>query len=163
YVSAAGVSVVVAELLSRQMWEIAPVVAIPVFFAYRGYCHHLTRLEDEDRHHRAVDAGDLGACIVGPDGSVIFWNDAIAGLLACPRETALGRPLQTTMAGLRNGNICETFKLVLADRTPRTVSSVALPAALGGRVVDIRFVTRPEGVMLLWQDVSDRAQAERLR
>jgi diguanylate cyclase (GGDEF)-like protein len=163
YVCAAGVSVGVAELLSHQMWQIVPVAAVPLFFAYRGYCHHLARVEEGHRHHTGAHSGEVGLCVVGADGCVTFWNEAIVRLIACPRESAIGRPLATTLSGVRSANIPETLNLVLADGKQRVLSSVAMPSALGGRFVDIGFARRPDGVMLTWQDVSDRAQAERQR
>jgi len=159
YVTAAGVSLIVVELLSRQTWELLPVAAVPLFFAHRGYCRHLTRVEAERRHQQPVETGEVGVCIVAPDGRVTFWNDALATLLGCSREVALDRPL--SIAGAWSTSVHQTLDQVSVDGAPRTLSSLALPGTLGGRTVDIRFVRRSDGVMLLWEDVTDRVQAKR--
>ena len=159
YFTAAGVSVALVELLSRHQWGLLPVAAVPLFVAHRGYRRHLTHLEDERRLQQAVETGDVGVCIVAPDGRVTFWNDALALLLGCSREVALGRPLVNI--GPWSARVHQTLGQVSVDGTPRTLLSVALPSTLGGRTVDIRLVRRSDGVMLLCEDATDRLQAKR--
>jgi diguanylate cyclase (GGDEF)-like protein/PAS domain S-box-containing protein len=163
YVSAAGAAVVIVELLQRAMWSVLPIAAVPLVFAYRGYCHHLAKIEDAHRNEQAADASDVGLCVVGADGRVTSWNEAIQRLIGCARDVVLGRPLATAVPSLRNTAVLKTIEQVLKDQSPRTLMGVPLPADAGGRIVDIKFAPRPDGVLLQWQDVTERVQSERHR
>jgi diguanylate cyclase (GGDEF)-like protein/PAS domain S-box-containing protein len=160
YFAAAGASVVVAELLAAARWELLPVAAVPLFVVYGGYCRHLTRIEEDCRRQHALQAADVAACILAADGRVICWNDRLLTLLGRSGDAPLDPSLLTN--GPWSTKLQQTLRQVAIDGTPRTLSSVALPATLGGRTVDFSLVGRSDGVMLLWEDATDRAHAARL-
>src|SRR5258705_107608 len=43
YLIGASLAVGFVELIDHRMWEVFPVAAAPLYFAYRAYCAHVTR------------------------------------------------------------------------------------------------------------------------
>ena len=45
YFIGASLAVGLVEVIDHRMWEVLPVAAVPLYFAYRAYCAHVNRLE----------------------------------------------------------------------------------------------------------------------
>ena len=37
------------EIINHGLWKVLPVVALPLFFAHRAYCAHVSQIEYEHR------------------------------------------------------------------------------------------------------------------
>jgi hypothetical protein len=58
YLTAAGLAVVVAELVERQLWTVALVAIVPVYFIYGAYADHIERRDEEARCQDALASLD---------------------------------------------------------------------------------------------------------
>ncbi len=77
------------------------VAAVPLYFAYRAYSAHVSRLEEERRRREVIESLDHGMSVVDSNGRITLWNDGLERILGCPRERALGRSLVGRRAGSR--------------------------------------------------------------
>src|SRR6266850_3184627 len=64
YFIGASLAVGVAEVIDRRYWEVLPVAALPLYFAYRAYYAHADRLEEEHRRREVVESLDQGMSVV---------------------------------------------------------------------------------------------------
>ena len=131
------------------MWEVVPVAAVPLYFAYRAYCAHVIRLDEEHRRREVIGSLDQGMSVVDSNGLVTLWNDGLERLLDCPRERALGRSLVVAMPALGKTELPRTIADVLTSGTPRTLAQLGLPSAAGGRTLQVRVL--PVG---RWRDAA---------
>ncbi len=99
YFIGASLAVGLVEVIDHRLWEVVPVAAVPLYFAYRAYCAHVTRLEEEHRRREVIESLDQGMSVVDSNGRVTLWNDALERILDCPRQRALGRSLDGCGAG----------------------------------------------------------------
>ena len=88
------------EAVSAGRVDRTGVAAVPLFFAYRAYSAHVSRLEEEYRRGEVVESLDQGMCVVDSNGLVTLWNDALERILDCRRERALGRSLAGALPAL---------------------------------------------------------------
>jgi diguanylate cyclase (GGDEF)-like protein/PAS domain S-box-containing protein len=160
YFIGAGLAVGLAEAIDHRLWEVLPVAAVPLYFAYRAYCAHLIRLEEEHRRREVIESLDQGMSVVDCDGRVTLWNDALERILDCPRERALGRSLLGAMPALGKTDLPRAISDAVASRSPRTVAQLGLPSAAGARILQVRILPVVDGVTLLWHDVTERTHAE---
>ena len=160
YSIGAGVAVGFAELLDHRMWEILPVVAAPLYFAYRAHCAYVKRLEDEHRRHEVIDSLEQGMSVVDSNGLVTLWNDRLERILACPRERALGRSVSGAVPGLAKTELPRAIADVLTNRNARTLAHLEMPSSDGPRILEIKLLPVTEGVTLLWVDVTERTHAD---
>ena len=160
YFIGAGVAVGCVSIIELQRWEIVPVVAVPLFFAFRAFAAHIVRLDEEQRRREAMASFDEGMSVIDANGAITLWNDGIERLLDCPRDRALGRTLLAAVPALDKTDLPRAITDVVATGTPRTLSQLTLPAATGSRTLQVRLVPVNGGVTLLWDDVTDRARAE---
>src|SRR4051794_29496439 len=86
----ASLAVGLVEVIDHRAWEILPVAAVPLYFAYRAYCAYVSGLEEEHRRLEVIDALDQGMSVVDSNCRVTLWNDALERILGCRREQALG-------------------------------------------------------------------------
>src|SRR5437879_1225553 len=70
YFIGASLAVGLAELIDHRTWEVFPVAAVPLYFAYRAYCAYGDRLEDEHRQREILDSLDPGMRYCDSDGPV---------------------------------------------------------------------------------------------
>ena len=134
--------------------------AVPLYCAYRAYRAFVVRLDEEHRRREVIDALDQGMSVVGSDGLVTLWNDALERILDCPRERALGRSLETAMPAVGKTELPRMIAEVLASGTPRTLAHLALPTVAGGRTLRVRILPVAGGVTLLWDDITERTREE---
>jgi PAS domain-containing protein len=88
YFIGASLAVGLVEMIDHGMWQVLPAVAVPLYFAYRAYCAHLNRLEDEHRQREVNEALDQGMSVVDGNGRVTLWNDALQRIALSPRTGA---------------------------------------------------------------------------
>jgi diguanylate cyclase (GGDEF)-like protein/PAS domain S-box-containing protein len=160
YFIGASLAVGLVEVLDYRMWGVLPVAAVPLYFAYRAYCDHVSGLEDEHRRREVIDSLDQGMSVVDSNGRVTLWNDALERIVGCTRERALGRLLVSAVPALGNTELPRAINDVLKERSPRTLSYVGLPSAAGGQILQVKVLPVADGVTLLWRDVTERTRAE---
>src|SRR5262245_1137939 len=160
YFIGASLAVGVVEVIDNQVWEVLPVAIVPLFFAYRAYCAQLNQLEEEQRRREVIDALNQGMSVLDGNGVVTLWNDTLEHILECPRNRALNHTLAAAVPALAKTELPKAIAEVLAARNARTLSQVAISCASGLRVLQVRIVPVPDGVTLLWHDVTELARAE---
>lgn len=156
----ASVAVVLVELVEHRVWDVVPVTAVALFFAYRAYADYADRLIGEHCRREVMDSLEHGMCVVDRDGRVTLWNDALERLLGCSRERAVGRSLDDAVPILRRTDVPRGIKDALADRTSRTLSGVGLTSGLDTRILQVKLRPVTGGVSLFWHDVTERSEAE---
>ena len=160
YFIGASLAVGLVEVIDHRMWEVLPVAAVPLYFAYRAYSAHVNRLEEEHRRLEVIDSLDQGMSVVDSNGLVTLWNDALERILDCPRERALGRSLAAAVPVLAKTDLPRAISEALTSRTPLTLAHLGLPPAAGARTLHVRILPVVGGVTLLWHDVTERTRAE---
>jgi diguanylate cyclase (GGDEF)-like protein/PAS domain S-box-containing protein len=160
YFIGASLAVGLVEVVDHRMWEVLPVAAVPLYFAYRAYCAYVNRLEDEHRRQEVIESLDQGMSVVDSNGRVTLWNDALERIVGCPRERALGRSLVGAVPVLGKTELPRAISEALTSRSPRTLAHLGLPSAEGARVLQVKILPVVGGVTLLWHDVTERTRAE---
>jgi diguanylate cyclase (GGDEF)-like protein/PAS domain S-box-containing protein len=160
YVVGAGLAVGVAELVDRRAWELLPIAAAPLYFAYRTYADYLRRLEDDDRHRQIADSLDHGMAVVDRSGRVTLWDDGVERLVGSKREQVLGSPLVSAVPALRDTTLPRALADALKGGGSRTIAAVALPSSAGGRILEVKLLPVADGLALLWHDITEQTRAE---
>jgi diguanylate cyclase (GGDEF)-like protein len=160
YVIGAAIAVGLVETIDRRAWDVFAVAAFPLLLLYRAYYDHLSRTADDGRRLEVIESLGEGMCVVDTLGHVILWNEALEQILECPRDRALGSPMEHAVPGLANTDLRRALDDALADRRARTVV-VSLPSAGGARILDVKLLPVDTGLTLLWTDATARAHAER--
>ena len=159
YVVGASIAVGLSELLRHELWAVLPVTAVPLGFCWEAYRVALVRKEEDRRRKEVLHLLDEGMCVIDHAGCVTLWTDALARILDCPGERALGRPIGDAMpaaAGALQRAILETS----SSQSGRALT-VERPSAAGTRVMEVRIVPVVDGFSLLWRDVTQKARVER--
>jgi diguanylate cyclase (GGDEF)-like protein/PAS domain S-box-containing protein len=159
YLVGASVAVGLVEMLARRHWAVLAVGAVPAYLAYRVYCEHVKRLEQEHRRSEAIECLNDGVCILDRAGQITLWNDALERLLECPRDRAIGRSLPAAVASLADTELQRVLEDVAASRTSRSLPRLALRCAEGLRILQVKVIPVTDGVTLLWQDVTEHTRA----
>ena len=159
YCIGASLAVALVEVIEYRTWEVVPVAAVPLYFAYRAYCAHVSRLEEERRRQEVIDSVGHGMAVVDGSGLVTVWNDGLERMLGCPRDRALGRSLVGAFPILAKTELPRAIADALANRSPKTLGHLVLPLAAGGRILQVRILPVVRGATLLWDDVTERTQA----
>jgi diguanylate cyclase (GGDEF)-like protein/PAS domain S-box-containing protein len=162
HVIGAGVAVGLVEIVERGAWQLLPVAGVPLYCAYRAYCGDVNRLEDEYRRREIVGSLDQGMSVVDSSGCVTLWNEVVERMTDCPRERALGLQLSAAVPPLAQTPLPRAIKEALTNRTPQTLTSLALPSAAGTRILEIKVFPVDGGVTLLWHDITERTQSEQV-
>jgi diguanylate cyclase (GGDEF)-like protein/PAS domain S-box-containing protein len=155
----AGVAVALVEVIDHRTWEVLPVAAVPLYFAYRVYSDYVKRLEDERRRLEVIDSVDYGMSVVGADGRVTLWNDALERIVGCPRQRVIGRSIPEAVPALATTELSRAFAEALASGTPRALM-LGLPSPAGAQVLQVKIRPVAQGATLLWQDVTEPTRAE---
>jgi diguanylate cyclase (GGDEF)-like protein/PAS domain S-box-containing protein len=158
----ASVAVAFAELIDHRLWEVLPVAAVPMVFAYGIYKAHFDRLSEEEHRRQVADAVDHGICVLDDEGHVTLWSDAAARILECPRERAIGKSLTGAVRALERTELPRLISEAQTTLTVKTVSELTLRTE-NPRTLEVRIVpVSGGGATLLWHDITARAQAERI-
>lgn len=160
YCIGASLAVGLVEVIDHRNWQLLPVAAVPLYFAYRAYCAHAMRLEEEHRRREVIESLDQGMSVVDSNGRITLWNDALERILGCPRERALGRSLAGAMPVLSKTELPRAIDDAVTNRSPRTLAQVGLPSAAGARILQVKILPVDGGVTLLWHDVTERTHAD---
>ena len=160
YVIGASLAVGLVEVIDHQMWQVLPVAAVPLYFAYRAYSAQVNRLEEEHRRLEVIDSLDHGMSVVDNNGLLTLWSDGLERILDCPRERALGRSLASAVPVLAKTDLPRAVSEALTSRTPGTLAPLRLSAAASARTLHVRILPVVGGVTLLWHDVTERTRAE---
>jgi diguanylate cyclase (GGDEF)-like protein/PAS domain S-box-containing protein len=160
YLLGGSVAVGLAMLIGRQMWEVLPLAAVPLYCGYRLYRALVTRLDEEYRRREVIDALHQGMCVVGDDGLITLWNDAAERILGCPRERALGRAVETALPAVGNTDLPRLITSVLRVGKPLTLEHLAMTTMAGWRTLRVRLFPVAGGATLLWEDITEHAHNE---
>ena len=156
-----GVSIAVGlvEAIHHRRWDILLVATLPLYFVYRAYSGYLSRLEDERRSGDVISSLDEGICVVDNDGRVTLWNDAAERMLGCSRQRVLGYSLVSAVPGVDKTELPKAMTDALKDRSHRTLPTLRLSSAAGGRILQVKILPIAGGVTLVWHDVTEDARA----
>ena len=160
HVIGACIAVALIELVQHQAWNLLPLAAVPLYFAWDAYRAHAERLGRQDRRLDVVGSPDHGICIVDDAGIVRHWNDALAGLLDCVSAAAVGRHIADTVPASTRAELAPAVQEALASRIARTLGEVSFRAPAGTRLLNITILPDAEGAMLVWLDVTAKVRAE---
>ena len=160
YFIAGGLAAALAEVIARRSWQLLPAAAVPVYLAYRVYRAYETRLEHDDRHREVIDALADGMCVVDRSGQVTLWNDVLDRMVDRSPAQAVGRSLTVALPLLADTDLPRAIDEALTTRSPRTLPRVRLRVATGPRVLQVAIRPMTDAVVLLWQDVTEPANAE---
>ena len=69
YFIGASLAVGLIEVIDHRMWNVLPVVALPLYFLYQAYAAHVNRLEHEGRLREVIESLDHGMSVVDDQGS----------------------------------------------------------------------------------------------
>ena len=160
HVIGASLSVGLIELIDRRVWEVVPVMALPLYFAYRAYRAHANRLEEEHRRQEVIASLDQGMSVIDSNGVITLWTDALERILNCPRQRALGRSLTDALPLMTKTELPRAINEVLTQRSARTLGNLGLATADGARTLEVKILPVADGATLLWADVTDRTLEE---
>ena len=160
YLLGAGAAAALVAVIDRHLWNIAPVVAGSLFFAYRLYADYVHRLDEEHRRREVIDHLQQGMSVLDHEGRVTLWNDAVERMLDCSRDRAIGRPLTQAVPALARTELPRALADTNADRTARTLNHLRLPSGTDVRIVQVKLLPVAGGITLLWHDVTERERAE---
>ena len=155
YCIGASVAVGLVEAIDHQNWQVLLVAAVPLCFAYRAYYSYVNRLEQQ-----LIESLDEGLSVVDSSGRITFWNDALERILECPRERVLGRSFAGAVPVLANTEVPRAINDALNSRNPQTLAHVALPAAAGSRILQVKILPVAGGATVLWHDVTEQTRTE---
>ena len=158
FVVGAGVAVGLVTLIEQRLWEVALVVAVPLFFAYRAYAAYVARVDEERRRQEVREFLDQGMSVIDRAGLVTLWNDGLERILNCPRERAVGHALVSIVPALAKTDLPRAIAEALNGGGPRTVSRVMVPSGASVRTLQIRVLPVAGGATLLWDDLTKRSK-----
>jgi diguanylate cyclase (GGDEF)-like protein/PAS domain S-box-containing protein len=159
YFIGASIAVGLVEAIHHRRWDILLVATLPLYFAYRAYSGYFSRLEAERRSGDVIESLDEGICVVDSAGRVTLWNDAAERMLGCSRQRVLGCPLVSAVPGVDKTELPKAMNDALKDRNHRTLPTLRLSSAAGGRILQVKILPIAGGVTLVWHDITDDARA----
>jgi diguanylate cyclase (GGDEF)-like protein/PAS domain S-box-containing protein len=156
----AGLAIGLIEIIDHQLWEFLPVAALPLFFAHRAYCSHVSQIEYEHRSLEAIESLDQGIAVVDGRGFVTLWNHALEYMVNCSRDHALGRTLLESVPVLQNSGLQRTIDDAIAHQSARSQLLFGVLSAAGARILQVTILPADGSTTLLWRDVTDQKRAE---
>ncbi len=161
YIIGAAIAVAVVATIGGRAWGILSVAAVPLCLACWAYGAHLRREGREDRRREVIASLDLGVAVVDGAGRITVWNDALARLVGCRSERALGRSIAGAVSAMTRTDLPDAVVDALKTPHMRVVRDLALTSAAGDRVVQVDILPDGTGAMLLWHDVTEQAALRR--
>ena len=153
----AAIALAIIELVEHRAWNLVPIAAFPLYFAWDAYRTHA---EGVGRHDRRLDAGrslDHGICVVDDSERIIHWSDSVAQFLECRRPRALGATLAEAVPALASSALPAAIREAIATRTAQTLERVTFKGVTADRVLDVTVLPDGEGIALVWRDVTEHA------
>ena len=160
YVMGASLATAVAVLVDQRMWTVLPVVAASLAFGYRIYGDYVERLEEGRQRREVIEFLEQGMSVLDRDTCVTLWNEAVERLVGCPRERVLGQPLDRVVPAVGRTELPRAIKETLGDGKARSVAHVSIPLQGGLRILEVKVIAVADGVTLLWNDITERTNAE---
>jgi diguanylate cyclase (GGDEF)-like protein/PAS domain S-box-containing protein len=166
YVIGAAIAAAVVAAIAGLAWGALSAAAVPLCLACWAYGSHLRRADREDSRRDVIASLDQGVARVDSAGRITFWNDALARLLGCQPERALGRSIDGAVPVMRQTELPRAVADAAKTAHLRVVRDLVLTSAAGDRVVQVDILPDGHGAMLVWHDVTEQAarrqDAERL-
>jgi len=160
HVIGAGLAVGLLEIIDHGLWEVMRVVALPLFFAHRAYCAHVSQIEYEHRSQGAIESLDEGLAVIDGRGVITLWNHALEHMVDCTRSQALGRPLIEALPVLKNSGLERTIDDAIEHQSPRSQLLYGVLSASGARILQVTIRPGDGSTTLLWRDVTEQKRAE---
>ena len=160
YLVGAGVAVALVETVDHRAWHVLAAAALPLYFAYRGYCDYLRRVEDEHYRHQVLDSLNEGMCVVDANRRVTMWSDALEHILGCRRDHALGRSLVAAVPALAPTELPRAINDAIQSRSPQTLT-VGISSGSRARILQVRIFPGSPEVTVVCSDVTERTRTER--
>ena len=160
HVIGAGLAVGLIEIFDHDLWEVLPVAALPLFFAYRAYCSHVSQIDYEGRSQGAIESLDQGVSVLDGRGLVTLWNTALEQMLDCSRDHAIGRPLLGALPVLKNSGLQRTIDDAVEHQSPRTQLLYGVLSSAGARILQVTILPAESSTTLMWRDVTEQKRAE---
>src|SRR5688572_3328705 len=160
HVIGAGLAIGLIELINNELWEVLPVAAVPLFFAHRAYCSHVSQIEYEHRSQEAIESLDEGLAVIDGRGLITLWNHALEHMVDCSRGRALGRPLLEALPVLRNSGLLRTIDDAIEHQSARAQLLYGVLSAAGARILQVTIRPGDGSTTLLWRDVTEQKRAE---
>jgi diguanylate cyclase (GGDEF)-like protein/PAS domain S-box-containing protein len=161
YLIGAAVAVGIVELIDHHMWEVLALAGVPLYLALHAYGDYSNRLEEEHRRNEVIGSIEQGMCVVDDAGRVALWSDALERISGVSRTRALGEPLVTAWPLVANTDLPRVIGEAVNNRAARTITHLHLARPSGARILRVKIVTVPDGLTLLWNDITERINAER--
>jgi diguanylate cyclase (GGDEF)-like protein/PAS domain S-box-containing protein len=160
YCIGAAVAVGLVEAIDDRNWQVMVVAALPLCFAYRAYYAYVTRLAQDRRYRELIESLDDGLSVVDSTGQITLWNDALERIFECPRDRAVGRSFAGAVPVLAQTELPRAINEALNNQSPQTLTHLALPAAAGSRILQVKILPVAGGATLLWHDITERTRTE---
>jgi len=159
HVAGASVAVTLVEAIAYRAWGILPVAALPLYFVWRDHASHARRRADEARRLSAMNALDRGLALVDTSSRVTLWNPALARLVDCAPERALGRTVGGALPALAETELPRVVDDVVKQRVGRSLPRLVLNSRSGVGILHVDVLPEVGGALLLWHDVTEQARA----
>ena len=160
YFIGAAISAGLVEIVSRGAWELLPVAAIPLYCAHRVSGATRGSADGDSRHRQVIDSLDQGMAVLDAAGRVTLWNDALERLVDCRRERVLGQTVTSALPALAQTPLARAIADALSNRRACVLAPLPLPSPTRARVLEVKILPMTGGATLLWQDITERTQAE---
>lgn len=161
YFIGAAAAAVFASVIVHKLWGFLPLAAIPVYLTHRAYQVYAGRLSDEHRHRQVIESLNEGMSVIDGRGIVTLWNDALERIVGCGREQALGRSLEAIVPSLTQTDLPKAITAALQSGEPQVLEQFVLSHGATRHTLQVRVFPFVGGATLFWNDVTDRARAER--
>ncbi len=159
YFIGASLAVGLIEVIDHRMWNVLPVVALPLYCLYRAYAAHVNRLEHEGRRREVIESLDHGMSVVDDQGRVTVWDEVLERILGCPGERAVARSIVDAVPALAKTDVPRALHDALTNRRPATLATVRLASATSMRILRVSILPVVGGATLLWHDITERSHA----
>jgi diguanylate cyclase (GGDEF)-like protein/PAS domain S-box-containing protein len=157
YLIGAAIAVAVVAAIAGRAWGILSVAAVPLCLACWAYGSHLRRADCEDSRRDVIASLDRGVAVVDREGRITLWNDALARLLDCRSERALGYSITGAVPALTPTELPDAVVDAMKTAHTRVVRDLLLTSEEGDRVVQVDILPDGSGAMLLWHDVTEQS------
>ncbi|PYR51620.1 MAG: diguanylate cyclase [Acidobacteria bacterium] len=159
YFVGASVAAVLAAAVDHRLWGVIALGAVPAVLAYLTYGVFVGGDASAGRS-QSRESLDEGMAVVSREGRVILWDEALESMLGCPPADALGRPLLEAVPTLADTMVPQVIATVFATAEASVPEYFTLQLASGRRILRFRVLPFESDVSVLWNDVTDRAEAE---
>ena len=160
HVIGAGLAIGLIEIIDHQLWEVLPVAALPLFFAHRAYCSHVSQIESEHRSQEAIESLDQGIAVLDDRGFITLWNHALERMVDCARDHALGRRLLDAVPVLQSSGLQRNIDDAIEHQSPRSQLLFGMLSSSGARILQVTIHPAEGSTTILWRDVTDQKRAE---